>query len=255
MRIAMLDVGQGLAVVVETRSHTLVYDAGPSFRSGSDAGLLAVVPYLGNRGLRAVDLLVVSHDDADHAGGAASLIATFPVHARAASGDALGDTGVIRCTRGARWTWDGVEFDWLHPGPMLQSRDNDRSCVLRIRTGGHVALLTGDIQVEAERELLRDSPPGAVDLLAVPHHGSGSSSSPQFVDRTRPRWALISSGHGNRWGLPAAEVVARWEQAGSRVLVTSRTGAIEFELRAGSAIAEPRLARGERVRFWQESQN
>ena len=254
-RITMLDVGQGLAVVVETRSHVLVYDTGPSFRSGSDAALLAVVPYLGHRGVRAIDLLVVSHDDADHAGGAASLMAAVPVRARAASGDALGGTGVIRCARGAGWSWDGVEFDWLHPGPVLATRDNDQSCVLRIRAGEHVALLTGDIEHEAERELLRAAPPGAVDLLVVPHHGSSSSSSPQLIDATRPRWALISAGHGNRWRLPATEVVTRWEQAGSRVLLTSRDGALEFELRASATLEQPRLARKEDVRFWRRSQN
>ncbi len=251
----MLDVGQGLSVVVETRNRVLVYDAGPSFRSGSDAALLAIEPYLRRRGVRAIDLLVVSHDDADHAGGAASLIASFPVHARAASGGALGAAGVIRCARGGRWSWDGVDFEWLHPGATLPRRDNDRSCVLSIRAGEHRALLTGDIELDGERELLRAASPGAVDLLVVPHHGSRSSSSPELIDATRPRWALISAGHGNRWGLPAAEVVARWERAGSRVLVTAQTGAVEFELRAGATIGEPRLARADTARFWQRSQN
>jgi len=254
-RIAMLDVGQGLAVVVETRSRVLVYDAGPSFRSGSDAALLAIEPYLRRRGVRAIDLLVVSHDDADHAGGAASLIASFPVRARVASGEALGSAGVIRCARGGRWSWDGVDFEWLHPGAILPRRDNDRSCVLSIRAGEHRALLTGDIELDGESELLRTASPGAVDLLVVPHHGSRSSSSPELIAVTRPRWALISAGHGNRWRLPAAEVVARWEQAGSRVLVSSATGAAEFELRAGAAIEQPRLARADTARFWQRSQN
>jgi competence protein ComEC len=254
-RIAMLDVGHGLAVVVETRNRVLIYDTGPSFRSGSDAGLLAVAPYLRHRGLRAIDLLVVSHDDADHAGGAASLLATVPVRSRAASGKALRGADVIRCTRGNRWSWDGVEFEWLHPGPRLASSDNDRSCVLRIRAGEHVALLTGDIEREAEGELLRAAPPGTVDLLIVPHHGSRSSSTRQFIDSTRPRWALISSGYRNRWRLPADEVVERWQQGGARVLVSSQTGAIEFELRAETPIKEPRLARMGGTRFWQRSQN
>ena len=127
--------------------------------------------------------------------------------------------------------------------------------MLGIRAGEHRALLTGDIELEAESELLRAASPGAVDVLVVPHHGSRSSSSPAFIEATRPRWALISSGHGNRWRLPAAEVVARWEQAGSRVLVSSQTGAVEFELRAGTAIEEPRLARADSARFWQRSQN
>ncbi len=254
-RIAMLDVGQGLAVVVETRSHVLVYDTGPSFRSGSDAALLAVAPYLRHRGVRAIDLLVVSHDDADHAGGAVSLVESFPVLARAASGQALGGRDVVRCTRGERWLWDGVQFEWLHPAAAPSHGDNDRSCVLRIRAGEHAVLLTGDIEGDAEEELLRSAAPGPIDVLVVPHHGSRSSSSPELVVATRPRWALISCGHGNRWRFPADSVVQRWRNAGSRVLVSWETGAVEFELRAGEPIEEPRLARSGLVRFWQRSQN
>jgi competence protein ComEC len=255
VRIAMLDVGQGLSVVVETANRVLVYDTGPSFRSGSDAGLLAIAPYLRRRGVRAIDLLVVSHDDADHAGGATSLMTTFPVRARAASGESLGSEGVIRCARGAWWSWDGVVFEWLHPGPAHAPRDNDCSCVLRIRAGERSALLTGDIERDAEQELLREAPPGSVEVLLVPHHGSRSSSSPELVAVTTPRWALISSGHGNRWGLPATDVVERWRDAGARVLVSARTGAVEFELHPGTDTAEPRLARGDNPRFWRRSQN
>ena len=255
VRVAMLDVGQGLAVVVETRRHVLVYDTGPAFRSGSDAALLAVVPYLQQRGVRVVDLLVVSHDDADHAGGAASLLANFPVGARAASGRALGHTSsVSRCRRGAQWHWDGVEFAWLHPGPGLSRKDNDRSCVLRIRTGEHVALLTGDIESDAEGELLRAAAPGDIDVLVVPHHGSRTSSSPAFVRATHPRWALVSCGYRNQWRFPADAVVERWQGAGATVLVSWQTGAVEFELRPGRAIAEPRLARDAVPRLWHRTQ-
>jgi competence protein ComEC len=254
-RVAMLDVGQGLAVVIETRGHVLVYDTGPSFRSGSDAGLLAVAPYLRHRGMRVIDLLVVSHDDSDHAGGAASLMATFPVRARAASGQALGhDVDVIRCERGGRWNWDGVEFKWLHPGPVQARKDNDQSCVLHIRAGRHTALLTGDIEGEGERELLAAAPPGSIDVLVVPHHGSRSSSSASLVDATRPRWALISCGYRNRWRFPADAVVRRWQQAGSTVLLSWESGAVEFELWSDRDIAAPRLARDVHMRFWHQTQ-
>jgi competence protein ComEC len=254
LRMTLLDVGQGLAIVIETRAHVLVYDTGPSFRSGSDAALLAIAPYLRRRAVRGIDLLVVSHDDSDHAGGAATLAGSFRVRARAASGHALGNSGVIRCTRGARWVWDGVEFDWLHPGPLASGSDNDRSCVLRVRAGEHVALLTGDIEHDAEDDILRHAPPGRVEVLVVPHHGSRSSSGAGLIAATRPRWALISSGHGNRWNLPADSVVQRWRAAGARVLVTAETGAMEFELRAGRPTAPPRLARAVYMRFWQRSQ-
>jgi len=253
VHFAMLDVGQGLAAVVETRNHVLVYDAGPAFRSGSDTGTLVVEPYLRHRGLRRIDLLVASHDDLDHAGGAASLARAMPVARRVASGhalDALGPTE--RCMRGESWTWDGVAFDWLHPGPSTLSKDNDRSCVLRVRAGVHTVLLTGDVERLAEAELLDRADPGRVDVVIVPHHGSRTSSTAALVAATRPRWALVPSGHRNRWGFPKPDVVQRWRDSGSDVLTGSATGAIEFELHPARPIPAPRLWRIERRRFWHD---
>jgi len=253
VRFAMLDVGQGLAAVVETRRHVLVYDAGPAFRSGSDAGAMVVEPYLRHRGLRRVDMLVASHDDLDHAGGAASVEKLLPVEARVASGsvlDALGPT--VRCRRGERWAWDGVSFEWLHPGAGRPATDNDGSCVLRVRAGGHTVLLTGDVERRAEAELLARSVLAPVDVLLVPHHGSRTSSTAAFVAATRPRWALVPVGHRNRWGFPKADVVARWRAAGAEVLDGSVSGAIEFELHPGQPIAPPRLERPSRPRLWRD---
>ncbi len=253
VHFAMLDVGQGLAAVVETRHHVLVYDAGPAFRSGSDTGTLVVEPYLRHRGLRRIDLLVASHDDLDHAGGAGSLARAMPVERRVASGHALDALGPMeRCVRGERWTWDGVAFEWLHPGANALPKDNDRSCVLRIRAGPHVFLLGGDVERAAEEELLRAAPPGAVDVLVVPHHGSRSSSSPGLVAATRPQWAVVSAGHRNRWGFPAREVVDRWADAGAAVIETSRSGAIEFDADPEQALRAPREWRRFHRRLWQD---
>jgi competence protein ComEC len=252
-RFAMLDVGQGLAAVVATRRHVLVYDAGPVFRSGGDAGAMAVEPYLRYRGLRRVDLLVASHDDLDHAGGAASVAALVPVVARAGSGTALDALGQVRrCRRGTRWEWDGVHFEWLHPGARTLERDNDRSCVLKVTVGRHVLLLTGDVERAAELELTSSRESLRADVLLVPHHGSRTSSTPAFVDATRPRWALVPSGHRNRWGFPKPDVVARWRDAGAEVLVGSATGAIEFELDPRRPIEPPRLWRSSRPRPWRD---
>ncbi len=256
-RFAMLDVGQGLAAVVETQRHVLVYDAGPAFRTGTDAGALAVEPYLRHRGRPHVDLLVASHDDLDHAGGAASLARLMPVERRVASGHALDELGPVeRCVRGQRWEWDGVAFEWLHPGPDPPPGDNDASCVLRVSVGSQVVLLTGDIERDAEAQITtqlaaqgRSRP---VDVLIVPHHGSRTSSTARFVAMTRPRWALVSSGHRNRWGFPKPEVIERWQQAGATVLVGSSTGAIEFELHPQRPLAAPRLARPEQRRLWHD---
>ena len=252
-RFTMLDVGQGLAAVIETRRHVLVYDAGPAFRSGNDAGAMAVEPYLRHRGLRRVDLLVASHDDLDHTGGAASVAALLPVARLAGSGTALAAIGEVRrCRRGMRWAWDGVAFEWLHPGPRSLEKDNDRSCVLRITAGPHVVLLTGDIERAAEGELVDSGEPLRADVLLVPHHGSRTSSTAAFVAAVRPRWALVPSGHRNRWGFPKPDVVARWRAAGSEVLVGSSTGAVEFELDPRQALQSPRLWRPSRPRPWRD---
>ena len=253
VHLAVLDVGQGLAAVIETRRHVLVYDAGPAFRSGSDAGALAVEPYLRYRGVRTIDLLVASHDDNDHAGGAATVAGLLPVHRRAASGRALDRIGpVVRCRAGERWTWDRVTFEWLHPGPDLLPDDNDRSCVLRVRAGPHVLMLTGDVERLAEQELLAREGDGAVDVLLVPHHGSRTSSSPPFVAATRPRWAIVSAGHRNRWGFPVPAVVERWQAASATVLVTSVSGAIEFDVRPDRPLQTPGQWRIGHRRFWQD---
>ena len=246
-RITVLDVGQGLAVVVETARHALVYDAGPSFRTGSDTGQLVVAPFLKTRGIRVLDRLAVSHDDDDHKGGAGSVLALVPTRvltlgpslpASFAAVDA-GTVARTACRRGEAWNWDGVEFRWLHPGARRFERDNDSSCVLLVRAGTHTALLTGDIEAEAERELVAVGGLPRVDIVVVPHHGSRTSSTAGFVAATRPRWAVYAVGHRNRWGFPLPRVVGRWEQAGARSLLTSRSGAITFELVPGQELAAP----------------
>jgi competence protein ComEC len=252
-RFTMLDVGQGLTAIVETRHHVLVYDAGPAFRSGNDAGAMAVGPFLRHRGRRRIDMLVASHDDLDHAGGAATVASLLPVARRAASGSALDALGPVeRCRRGEHWTWDGVSFEWIHPGPELLPRDNDRSCVLRVRAGRHSALITGDVERLGEEELVAQGLLRREDVVLVPHHGSRTSSTEAFVSATRPRWALVPSGHRNRWGFPKAQVVARWQDAGAEVLVGSATGAIEFELHPLRPIAAPRLWRPSHRRLWHD---
>jgi competence protein ComEC len=253
VHFALLDVGQGLAAVVETRRHVLVYDTGPVFRSGGDTGALVVEPYLRSRGLRAVDLLVASHDDSDHTGGAATLARLMPVQGLVQSGRALERLGrALPCRAGRGWTWDGVEFRWLHPALPLLPRDNDRSCVLLVRAGAHAVLLAGDIEADAEAQVVERGLDGGADVVVVPHHGSRSSSAPALVAATRARWALVSAGQRNRWGFPAASVVERWSSAGAVVLATPTDGAIELDLRPGQSTSEPDRWRQAHRRLWQD---
>ncbi len=250
VRAAVLDVGQGLAAVVETRRHVLVYDTGPAFRSGTDTGVLVVEPFLRSRGLRRVDVLVASHDDDDHAGGAAGLAALVEIRHRVASGRALDALGAVQtCRAGQRWTWDGVDFAWLHPADPRLPGDNDGSCVLQVRTGAHSLLLTGDVEAPAEAQLIARGL-GPADIVVVPHHGSRTSSSAGFVAATRPRWALVSAGYRNRWGFPAPAVVERWRSAGAAVIGTADSGAVEIELQTSGPVGSPRRWRDAHRRPW-----
>lgn len=247
--LAMLDVGQGLAVVVRTQAHVLVYDAGPAFPTGRDAGELAVLPYLRNRGARRVDTLVVSHGDLDHRGGANSVLAGVPV-ARLLTGPSVGPLSQPRspCRRGQHWTWDGVQFETLHPAHFSRASDNDSSCVLLVRSAAGSVLLAGDVEAVAESEIVGGGLPHA-SVVVVPHHGSRTSSTATFVAASCPTLALVSAGYRNRWGLPRREVVERWRVAGARVLTTADSGAIEISFVAG----RPPLAREYRHterRYW-----
>jgi len=246
--VAVLDVGQGLATVVRTRSHTLIYDTGPAFRTGRDTGELVVLPYLRNRGVRAVDRLIVSHGDLDHRGGMQSILTHLRTRAVSLGPSVVEMPGAERCRRGQRWVWDAVEFEVLHPDIETFASDNDTSCVLRIVGRGGATLLTGDIEEAGELTLIRASLPPA-ELVVIPHHGSRSSSTEGFVAATQATLAVVSAGYRNRWNFPKEDIVARWRAAGARVVSTIDSGAVEIEVteRDGWRIQEYRC---ERRRYW-----
>jgi competence protein ComEC len=247
--LTMLDVGQGLAVVVRTQAHVLVYDAGPAFPSGRDAGELAVLPYLRHRGVRHLDALVISHGDLDHRGGANSVLAGVPAaHVLAGPSVGLLSRSHAPCRRGQRWNWDGVEFELLHPVHSARASDNDSSCVLLVRSGAGSVLLAGDVEAIAESEIV-DGGLSPMTVVVVPHHGSRTSSSARFVAAARPALALVSAGYRNRWGLPRHDVVERWRVAGARVFTTADSGAIEITLAAGRPPVA-REYRQTRRRYW-----
>ncbi|WP_425414724.1 DNA internalization-related competence protein ComEC/Rec2 [Pseudoxanthomonas dokdonensis] len=246
--LVVLDVGQGLSVLVRTAGHTLLYDAGPAVRDGFDAGERVVVPTLHALGVRRLDKLIHSHADADHAGGLVAVSAVYPV---AATLGPLGSPLPVQtpCQAGVGWRWDGVEFRFLHPPPHFPYLRNESSCVLRIKTAHGVALLTGDIGEVIERDLLRRGPEDVrADVVVAAHHGSASSSQPAFVRATQARLVLVSSGHGNRFGHPQAAVVQRWQRAGAEVLDTSSAGALRVWLSAQGL--QLRENRAHRRRLW-----
>ncbi|WP_313740054.1 DNA internalization-related competence protein ComEC/Rec2 [Pseudomonas sp.] len=242
-----LDVGQGLAVLVRTRHHALLYDAGPAFGE-LDLGEQVVLPTLRKLGVRQLDVMLISHAHVDHAGGARALQRGLSVD-RVISGEPDELPGGMKaepCRIGERWTWDGVEFSlWRWPGAVSS---NERSCVLLVEALGERLLLAGDIERGAERAWLAQPEPPTVDWLQAPHHGSRSSSSEPFLRALAARGALVSRGRGNRFGHPHPQVLARYQRHRMQVHDTAAHGALT--LRLGSH-GEVRRLRAER-RFWRD---
>jgi len=246
-RVTVFDVGHGLAVAVETANHRLLYDAGPLYRSGFDAGAEVVGPALDAISRRPVELMLLSHGDSDHAGGAAALRSRYPELSVLAGPD-VGIRGARVCRSGQQWIWDGVRFAVLHPPGDYPLRGNESSCVLRVDTAGGAVLLTGDIESKAEARLASE-PRIAADVVVVPHHGSLTSSSPAFVRQVSADIAIVSAGFNNRWNFPRAEVTERWQSGGASVLVTGDHGAIDLHL-TPQGITVDRMRDAER-HYWQ----
>ncbi|MEO8223245.1 MAG: DNA internalization-related competence protein ComEC/Rec2 [Gammaproteobacteria bacterium] len=234
LRLTVLDVGQGLAILVQTTRHALVYDTGPAFRS-SDAGERVVVPALQALGVGVLDALVVSHADADHRGGAASLAERYPPHRLLGAG--FPGWPAEPCQAGDSWQWDGFDFAILNPArPADGGSDNASSCVLQISGAGVRLLLPGDIPAAVERDLLDKGLVGPTDLVIAAHHGSRTSSSAGLVEATRPRYVVFATGYRNRWHFPADVVTERWRQSGACLLNTAEEGALRFEITRASGL-------------------
>jgi competence protein ComEC len=226
----------------------LVFDTGPGWRGGGAAARVSLLPFLRARGVRRIDLLVVSHADLDHSGGARTLVdAISPDAMMTGPGMTMPFVAGV-CRRGDRWRWDDVEFEVVHPAPGASGGDNDRSCALRVSGAGGSALLLADPESAAETELQRLNV--AADVVLLPHHGSRTSSSPGLVAAVSPRIGIASAGFGNRWGMPAPEIVARWRAAGTTVLTTADAGAVSIRFRARPEGYAVELERGRHRRWW-----
>ncbi|KQX01827.1 competence protein ComEC [Massilia sp. Root418] len=258
-RVVAFDVGQGMALLVETSGHRLLYDTGPAYSPESNGGNRVIAPYLKARGITALDAMVVSHADADHIGGAlavmdsvrtawtlSSLPSTHPVVRASALH--------TPCAAGQHWTWDGVRFDVLHPAagsyrnPVL--KNNARSCVLRISAGGRAMLLAGDIEAAQETELLARAPGAlASDVLLAPHHGSGTSSTQAFLAAVQPGYAVFQVGYRNRYHHPQKQVYQRYGGIGAVRLRTDESGALTLEFNGQLAVERYRESH---PRYWRQ---
>ncbi|WP_158755456.1 DNA internalization-related competence protein ComEC/Rec2 [Dyella sp. S184] len=254
-QVWVLDVGQGLSVLLRTREHALVYDAGARYPSGFDLGEAAVVPSIHALGINRLDMLMISHGDNDHAGGAEAVVTAFP--------QALRYTGepvrmarmklpMRQCVAGQSWQWDGVHFRVLSPAEGNGDRDNDSSCVLLVEGRGGRLLLTGDISSKVEPQVAAALDPGTRPVLLVPHHGSKTSSSMAFIAALQPPLALVSAGWRNRFGHPKPEVLARYADAGVPVFNTALEGAIPLEFPADAPARREPGWRWRQPRYWRE---
>ena len=221
-----LDVGQGLAMIVRTGTHTLVYDTGPRYPSGFDLGEAAVVPAMHALGIAHLDRLIVSHGDSDHAGGAASVVQAFLPDVTESGEPERLKIPASQCIAGEDWTWDGVSFRIVSPKPPLDAHGNDRCCVLDIRSGDSELVLPGDITAAVEVDVAFALAPAAAHaVLQAPHHGSKTSSSETFLNAVRPQLSIFSTGYLNRFHHPNTEIVARYD---AKHLATLDTAAIGF---------------------------
>lgn len=248
--LTVLDVGQGLAAVVQTHARTLVFDTGPGFSDRFDAGAAVLVPYLRHTGVASIDRLVVSHGDFDHRGGLDSVLAQVPVDDVLSGGPLpILHPRAHACRDGLAWSWDGVEFRVLSPPAGYVGEDNDASCVLSVRGRGGGALLTGDIEADGERGLIdRHGARLPHEIMLAPHHGSASSSSAPLLAAVQPRYVVFPVGYRNRWRFPAAAVVERYRRQRAQILRTDRDGAVTLRV-DGSGIGAERYRRTHR-RFW-----
>ena len=248
----LLDAGQGMASVLQTANHTLIYDVGTRYSDTYDIGKLVVLPFLKSKGIEQVDSMILSHKDIDHWGGAEAVLKEIKVTEIISSDSEIIDKQEVSlCVKGQSWQWDGVEFEILSPPIEFPKKDNDRSCVLRVSNANHSVLLTGDIERKTEKLLLKNAREKlSTEVLTVPHHGSKTSSSKDFLQAVSPKLALIPAGYRNRFGHPKDKVLKRYEKLEIPVMDTIKSGAITINFPKSKGEIEVGSHRTQKRGFW-----
>jgi competence protein ComEC len=241
--LQVLDVGQGLAVTVQTQNHVLLYDTGDQFFQGSDLGKMVILPFYAASGVKKLDKIVISHPDRDHLGGLKSVEAAIPVGELLVNDPAYYHRG-LNCHQTEPWIWDGVHFQFLPIKTNFKSKNNN-SCILQITNKAGRILLTGDIEQIAEDYLIKTYGNQLVsDVLIVPHHGSKTSSSYRFLLEVSPRYAIASLGFDNRFHFPHAKTLYSMNSLGIPFLRTDDCGMVNIQLNAKGIIEKPQCFSG-----------
>ncbi len=248
VQITLLDVGQGLAMVIETPNSVTVYDTGPRFGTGFTAAQAVLVPFLRQRGIRRIDTLVISHADNDHIGGLEAVRNNFEIK-RTISSRLDKVSSASRCVAGDFWRHEQTSFTVLSPQAKTPKGSNNHSCVIMLEHLGTKILLSGDIEKQVERFLVKNSQPFLkADILLVPHQGSKTSSTASFLDAVSPKLAILAAGYKNHYGHPHADVMQRYHQRSIDVLSTIDSGSVLLKI--NSRGWRKVLYREQERRFW-----
>ena len=247
--MTVLDVGQGLSVVVKTHNHLLLFDTGPGNRQAYDAGSSIVIPFLRHSGFKTIDMIVQSHGDNDHIGGLASILEQINVDEVVTSVPESISHPVTRpCHKGEYWNWDGIRFEFLHPVSGQNFKGNNASCVLKLGNDDLSVLLTGDIERQAELSLLAENTGNLQSsVLLAPHHGSRTSSNPAFVRAVSASHVIFSSGYLNRFRLPNQDIISRYERLGAEFFNTASDGAVTIKSTQGRFTITTERQRASRI--------
>lgn len=261
MQVTVLDVGQGLSVVVKTATHAMLYDTGQKYNQDSDAGSKVIVPFLRSQGIKQLDALVVSHDDSDHSGGVETVLTQVPV-VWSASSFTLPSTiksmpKQLKCYAGQKWIWDAVRFEVLYPTVKSYQdsniKDNNRSCVIKITSRHGTMLLTGDIEKEAEQVLLREQKFNLrSDVLVAPHHGSKTSSTEAFIKAVDAKHVIFTVGYLNRFKHPKPLIESRYLAHGSLIYRSDYHGAMTVDF-IGQQTLQVQAWRKVHSKYWHDN--
>ena len=256
LKLTILDVGQGLSVLVETNSHTLLYDTGLKSHSGFNMGDAVIKPYLQVHNIKQIDKIIISHNDNDHIGGLKSLLAEVQVKS-VLFNQIPDDSSFLEahetqlCHEQVQWNWGALHFEVVHPPLDWNSEQNNRSCVLKIRYFEHSILLTGDIYESVETHLIQKyGDKLKSDVMLAPHHGSQTSSSHSFIKQVNPEFIIFSTEIHNRYGHHHSQVKARYVDNDVHILNTAIHGAISFKISPKQVIQAPSTFRQQSKRYW-----